>query len=195
MTLLALGINHKTASVELRERVAFPPEKLKKALQQLEAHPEVNSGVIVSTCNRTELFVFAESEDQQLVEQQIWQWMSDYHSVALDELIACSYCHQGNQALRHMIEVCSGLDSMVLGEPQIFGQMKSAFAVSQEANTVSGDLGRLIPHVFKVAKKVRTDTAIGKNPVSVAFAAVTSRVISTERFTQWKTKCSTGRIQ
>ena len=98
--------------------------------------------------------------------------MAGYHHLSDEELRGAAYHHEGEQALRHIIQVAAGLDSMVLGEPQIFGQLKSAYAVASDAGTVGGELGRLFPRVFSIAKQVRTDTAIGENPVSVAFAAV-----------------------
>ena len=98
--------------------------------------------------------------------------MANYHHLSAPELHQCAYFHEGGQALRHLVQVASGLDSMVLGEPQIFGQLKSAYAVASEAGTVSGEFGRLFPRIFSIAKRVRTDTAIGENPVSVAYAAV-----------------------
>ena len=175
MVLFALGINHKSANIAVRERVAFTPERMADAHRQLLAATDLAEVVILSTCNRTELFVVSDTTvelGQASVPSQVWSWMSAYHGIELPALIACSYCHSDIDALRHMIKVCSGLDSLVLGEPQIFGQMKSAFAVAQEAATVGIELQRVFPHLFSVAKKVRTDTAIGKNPVSVAFAAV-----------------------
>lgn len=168
MGLLALGINHKSANVALRERVAFAPEQMPDALQDALAKSPLTELVILSTCNRTELFGLC-PDDQ---EQQILEWLSQYHQVALEDLTSCYYLHREHEAIRHMIEVASGLDSMVLGEPQIFGQLKSAFAVARETSSVDVELARIFAHVFSVAKKVRTDTAIGENPVSVAYAAV-----------------------
>ncbi len=177
MGLLALGINHKSANVALREQVAFDPATMPAALQKGLVEASLSELAVLSTCNRTEIFAVANTVDDgpvdlSLVERQALMWLSDYHEISLAELEQCSYCHYDQSALRHMIVVSSGLDSMVLGEPQIFGQMKSAFAVAQEAETVGSELARIFPHVFSVAKKVRTDTAIGKNPVSVAYAAV-----------------------
>jgi len=168
MGLLALGINHKSANVALRERVAFAPEQMPDALQDALAKSPLTELVILSTCNRTELFGLC-PDDQ---EQQILEWLAQYHQVALEDLTSCYYLHREHEAIRHMIEVASGLDSMVLGEPQIFGQLKSAFAVARETSSVDVELARIFSHVFSVAKKVRTDTAIGENPVSVAYAAV-----------------------
>jgi len=177
MGLLALGINHKSADVALREQVAFDPALMVQALQQGLVAASLSELAVLSTCNRTEIFAVAGTsddsvDDMALVEQQALAWLSDFHGLSVGELERCSYSHYHERALRHMIVVSSGLDSMVLGEPQIFGQMKSAFAVAQEAKTVGAELARIFPHVFSVAKRVRTDTAIGKNPVSVAYAAV-----------------------
>ncbi|WP_339673110.1 glutamyl-tRNA reductase [Dasania marina] len=182
MALLALGINHKSAHVSLRERVAFAPEQMTEALQDLLTTAAIDEAVILSTCNRTEIFAVigregdsAEGDNAEgdAASQRILQWLADYHHLSLADLQACYYEHHQEQALRHMVAVSSGLDSMVLGEPQIFGQMKSAYAVAQEAGAINSQLYNVFPHVFSLAKKVRTDTAIGENPVSVAFAAVT----------------------
>lgn len=169
MALLAVGINHKSASVALRERVAFAPEYMAEALDDALSVAGIEEAVILSTCNRTEIFVVASAAN---VEKQVLNWLAHYHRLDIEELQACHYSYQDEQALRHMVQVSSGLDSLVLGEPQIFGQMKSAYAVAQEAGAVSQQFVNVFPFVFSLAKKVRTDTAIGKNPVSVAFAAV-----------------------
>ena len=168
MAFLALGINHKTASVAVRERVAFTPEQLVEALQQLCTLTSSREAAILSTCNRSELYI----EQETLEVEQVLRWLADYHQLSLDELRACAYVHEDDGAVRHMMRVASGLDSMVLGEPQIFGQLKSAYAVAREAGTIGPLLGRLFQAAFSTAKQVRTDTAIGENPVSVAFAAV-----------------------
>ena len=168
MAFLALGINHKTASVDVREREAFTPEQLVEALQQLCRVTPSREAAILSTCNRSELYL----EQDQLSADEVLRWLAEYHRLNLDELRACAYIHQDNDAVRHMMRVAAGLDSMILGEPQILGQMKSAYAVAREAGTVGPLLGRLFQATFSTAKTVRTDTAIGENPVSVAFAAV-----------------------
>ncbi len=168
MAFLALGINHKTASVDVRERVAFTPEQLVEALQQLCLRTSTREAAILSTCNRSELYL----EQDSLTADAVLAWLADYHGLSLDELRACAYIHEDDAAVRHMMRVASGLDSMVLGEPQILGQMKSAYAVAREAGTLGPLLGRLFQATFGTAKTVRTDTAIGENPVSVAFAAV-----------------------
>jgi len=168
MSLLALGINHKTAPVDVRERVSFNPDSLNLALQDLAARPNVAEAAILSTCNRTELYCELVVPDDRI----IIDWMQHYHALSLDDLVPYVYSHPDQLAVRHMLRVASGLDSMVLGEPQILGQMKQAFSVASEAGTVGKLLGRLFQHTFSVAKQVRTDTQIGASPVSVAFAAV-----------------------
>jgi glutamyl-tRNA reductase len=175
MGLLALGINHKTANLALRERLAFAPEQMSEALNDALAEARLSEVVILSTCNRTEMFVVVEDEvvhGENSHDHRALQWLAAYHHVPMLELKDYCYLYHEQDALRHMMQVSSGLDSMVLGEPQIFGQMKSAFAVARESQTVGAELSRVFPHVFSIAKKVRTDTAIGENPVSVAFAAV-----------------------
>lgn len=168
MAFLALGINHKTASVAVRERVAFTPEQMVEALQQLCRLTPSSEAAILSTCNRSELYLQLDEMDVQAV----LSWLAGYHGLPLSDLQACAYVHENEQAVRHMMRVACGLDSMILGEPQILGQLKSAYAVAREAGTVGPLLGRLFQATFSTAKSVRTDTAIGDNPVSVAFAAV-----------------------
>ncbi|MEH6580353.1 MAG: glutamyl-tRNA reductase [Halioglobus sp.] len=173
MNLIALGINHNSAAVEVRERVAFAPEQVSEALADACNDAGLDEVVILSTCNRTELYAIA-TDDVAPADKarDLIQWMANYHHLPAEELRHCAYHFESSEALHHMMQVASGLDSMVLGEPQIFGQMKSAFAVASTAGTVGGELGRLFPRIFSVAKRVRTDTAIGENPVSVAYAAV-----------------------
>jgi len=168
MALLALGINHKTASVSVREKVAFPPELLADALKQIMQLPHIEEASILSTCNRTEVYCNADAEGYHV----LLEWLSEFHNIPVNELTASSYIYWDEKAVNHMMSVASGLDSMVLGEPQILGQLKSAYASSQKMGTINGVLGRLFETSFSVAKRVRTDTSIGENPVSVAFAAV-----------------------
>jgi glutamyl-tRNA reductase len=173
MNLIALGINHNSAAVEVRERVAFAPEQVSEALADLCEAAGVDEAVILSTCNRTELYAIVPEKmginDKAL---ELIDWVANYHHLSSQDLHRSAYHHEGGQALRHLVQVASGLDSMVLGEPQIFGQLKSAYAVAVEAGTAGSELGRLFPRVFSIAKQVRTDTAIGEHPVSVAYAAV-----------------------
>jgi len=168
MSLVALGINHKTAPVEIRERVVFGPDHLQEALHGLTACPEVQEAAILSTCNRVELYCDVADTNSAAV----MDWVRRYHhldAIPLDDYV---YIHPDASAVRHMLRVASGLDSMVLGEPQILGQLKEAYAAASHAGTVGTMLNRLFQHTFAVAKHVRTDTAIGNSPVSVAFAAV-----------------------
>ena len=173
MNLIALGINHNSAAVEVRERVAFAPEQVSEALADCCSAAQLNEVVILSTCNRTEIYAIAPPRsalaDKAL---QLIDWMANYHHLSADELRQSAYHHEADKALAHIAQVAAGLDSMVLGEPQIFGQLKSAYAVASEAGTVGSELSRLFQRVFSIAKRVRTDTAIGENPVSVAYAAV-----------------------
>ncbi|BCE02483.1 glutamyl-tRNA reductase [Marinicellulosiphila megalodicopiae] len=170
MTLLAFGINHKTAPVDIRERFSFAPEFMGDALKALCQLPQVKEGVILSTCNRSELYCEVENYDDALT--NIKQWLATYHSIGLEQLNQYSITFQGNKVAEHLCEVACGLDSLVLGEPQILGQLKSAYAVARDHGSISQSLNRLFPHAFSVAKQVRTHTAIGENPVSIAFAAV-----------------------
>ncbi|BAE75152.1 Glutamyl-tRNA reductase [Sodalis glossinidius str. 'morsitans'] len=171
MTLLALGINHKTAPVALRERVAFSPETLDQALGSLLAHPLVQGGVVLSTCNRTELYLSVEQQAD--LQEALVRWLCDYHQLEPDEVRQSLYWHLGDEAVSHLMRVASGLDSLVLGEPQILGQVKKAFAESRRGHGLSVDLERWFQKSFSVAKRVRTETEIGSHAVSVAFAACT----------------------
>jgi glutamyl-tRNA reductase len=167
MTLLAFGINHNTAALDIRERAAFAPEQMGQALVHANQAAGLTEVAILSTCNRTEMYVYSELEDEQLL-----NWLAEYQDMSLAELRSCYYIHRGSEAIRHMMAVACGLDSLVLGEPQILGQIKSSYAVAREAGTVDAYLHGAFQHVFSIAKRVRTETAIGENPVSVAYAAV-----------------------
>lgn len=171
MTLLALGINHKTAPVALRERVTFSPETLDQALNSLLAQPLVQGGVVLSTCNRTELYLSVEQQEN--LQEQLVNWLCDYHGLSPDEVRKSLYWHEDNDAVSHLMRVASGLDSLVLGEPQILGQVKKAFADSHRGHTHASELERMFQKSFSVAKRVRTETEIGASAVSVAFAACT----------------------
>ncbi|MGM0825617.1 MAG: glutamyl-tRNA reductase [Pseudomonadota bacterium] len=168
MTLLALGINHRTASVAVREQVAFTPAQLDHALAELRALPQISEAAVLSTCNRTELYCVTNAAGEQVV----LDWLGRFHQLKVDELTRCAYHYLDNEAVRHLMRVAVGLDSMVLGEPQILGQLKDAYQQAREAQGLGSELERLFQHTFAVAKQVRTETGIGKNPVSVAYAAV-----------------------
>ena len=168
MPLLVLGINHRTAPVTTRERVTFAPDRLDEALAGLAGLGNVHEAAVLSTCNRTELYCHTEQAET----AEIVAWLCQYHGLRHEDVTPYIYHHLDAQAVVHILRVASGLDSMILGEPQILGQMKEAFARAREAGSIGTLLGRLFQHTFSVAKQVRTDTAIGSSPVSVAFAAV-----------------------
>jgi glutamyl-tRNA reductase len=171
--LVVIGINHDSASVAVRERVAFAPECVPEAISELMAETRLSEGVILSTCNRTEIYGWFGTEGEAaLAGDEVITWLSKYHAITLEDLATCTYRSHGIAGLTHLVRVAAGLNSMVLGEPQIFGQIKSAFAVSQESGGIGDSLSKLFPEAFRLAKRVRTDTAIGENPVSVAYAAV-----------------------
>lgn len=167
MNLFAFGINHNTASLDIRERVAFAPEQMDEALTMISREAGLDEVAILSTCNRTEVYASSQGAATALVE-----WLARYHHLTPAEIQSCSYCHHDAEAVRHMMAVACGLDSLVLGEPQILGQMKSAYAVARAAGTIGTHLHSTFQQVFAIAKRVRTETAIGENPVSVAYAAV-----------------------
>jgi glutamyl-tRNA reductase len=169
MPLLALGLNHNTAPVALREQAAFAPEEIVLALRGLAAVPAVNEAAIISTCNRTEIYCWLEQEDH----MPALQWFLDRHGLQAPASPAdFLYRYIDAHTVRHLLRVACGLDSMVLGEPQILGQLKQAYRQAQEAGTIGLQLRRLFEHAFAVAKEVRSETAIGANPVSIAYAAV-----------------------
>ncbi len=168
MALIALGLNHTTAPVEIRERLTFGPDIVVAALRSLTAMPGVSEGAILSTCNRTEVYCRAEPESL----DSLQRWIGEFHGVEPGEVAPYLYLHRDQAAVRHLLRVACGLDSLVLGEPQILGQVKSAFQTACDAGSSGKILGRLFHHSFSTAKQVRTDTAIGDSPVSVAFAAV-----------------------
>jgi glutamyl-tRNA reductase len=166
MSLVVVGINHRTAPVEVRERVVFEPARVPDALRELASLPPVQEAVIVSTCNRTEIYCVTESG-----EAELGDWLQRYHQIGAS-IHHCLYRHDEAGAVTHAFAVASGLDSMVLGEPQILGQLKDAYRTAQETGTTGPVLNRLFQAAFSVAKRVRTETQIGANAVSVASAAV-----------------------
>jgi glutamyl-tRNA reductase len=166
MSLFVLGINHQTAPVSLRERVAFSGDSIPAALDALRSLPSVSEVALLSTCNRTELYAVADDDGRGLAD-----WLATHPDDAGD-LHAYLYKHTDADAVRHLFRVATGLDSLVLGEPQILGQVKDAWATARTAGSLSGQLDRLFQHAFATAKRARTDTRIGANPVSVASTAV-----------------------
>ncbi|MEJ2645373.1 MAG: glutamyl-tRNA reductase [Gammaproteobacteria bacterium] len=168
MPLIAVGLSHRTAPLELRERVVFDPQRLPEALRELAALPGVEEGAILSTCNRTEVYCAVNGTESAAVSE----WLAQHHRLSSADLDAFLYIHQDDAAVRHIFRVASGLDSMILGEPQILGQMKDAYQDATAAGTLHQRLSKLFQYTFSVAKQIRTDTAIGVSAVSVAFAAV-----------------------
>ena len=168
MPLKILGLNHNTAPVEIREQVVFAGQEIGRAVSRARALAGVEEAVLLSTCNRTEFYVVASDDGG----RALTDWLHDERN--LDPSFGESFFElEGDDAIRHIFRVACGLDSMVLGEPQILGQLKEAYRDAQAAGTVGPNLTRLMQHSFSVAKKVRTDTEIGASPVSVAYAAVT----------------------
>ncbi|MBU3006022.1 glutamyl-tRNA reductase [Paraglaciecola arctica] len=168
MILIAFGINHKTAPVELREKIAFSPDAIVQALASLRQVTGATESVILSTCNRTE--VYAQLDSQQTM--NIVHWLANFHGVQLNDLEENSYLYTEQQAANHIMRVACGLDSMMLGEPQILGQVKQAFTDARNSGVIKGYFERLFQHTFAVAKRVRNETDIGANAVSVAYASV-----------------------
>ncbi len=168
MTLIALGINYNTAPVAIRERLAFPADILDNTLKNLRNVRDISEAAILSTCNRTEFYCHTQNDDQ----SPLINWIAEIQQLQPTEFTPYLYSYKDIQSIRHMFRVACGLDSMILGEPQILGQMKTAYHAANQAGTLGKNLSKLFHHTFSTAKKVRTDTAIGSSPVSVAFAAV-----------------------
>ena len=166
MALFTLGINHRTAPLTVREQVAFHAEELRRALADLMSSGHVHEAAILSTCNRTELYCQADTP------QIAIDWLADYRRVPAHVIEPYLYAHPDREAVRHAFRVASGLDSMVLGEPQILGQMKEAVRIARESGALGTTLNKLFQSSFAVAKDVRSTTAIGANIVSMAAAAV-----------------------
>lgn len=167
MTILAYGLNHATAPLELREQVAFAREMMADALKDLTGLGAVREAAILSTCNRTEVYCSLDEDDG----QRPLQWLSDFHGIHHDDILPYLYTHPNEDAVKHVLRVASGLDSMVLGEPQVLGQLKDAYQLALDNGSIGKLLNRLFQHTFHVAKEIRSNTAIGSHPVSVAFAA------------------------
>jgi glutamyl-tRNA reductase len=166
--ITAFGINHKTAPVSFRERVAMSDDVVVDTLAVMQTAAQVSEVVIVSTCNRTEIYLYGGVDSKSI----IVNYIASLSGISPTEIEQYSYCYHQQDAVKHLIRVASGLDSLVLGEPQILGQIKQSFALAKASGTVSQRFQRLFQHTFSVAKKVRSDTDIGANAVSVAYVAV-----------------------
>ncbi|HEY9950523.1 TPA: glutamyl-tRNA reductase [Neisseria meningitidis] len=165
MQLTAVGLNHQTAPLSIREKLAFAAACLPEAVRNLARSNAATEAVILSTCNRTELYCVGDSEE-------IIRWLADYHSLPIEEIRPYLYALDMQETVRHAFRVACGLDSMVLGEPQILGQIKDAVRVAQEQESMGKKLNALFQKTFSVAKEIRTDTAVGENSVSMASASV-----------------------
>jgi glutamyl-tRNA reductase len=170
MNFLVVGLSHKTAPVEVREQMAVSEGALGEALAALLAHPGVNEAMILSTCNRVELVVRAEPGTDAVGE--IYSFLANERRFAIEKAERYLYRYQQRDAIRHLFRVASSLDSMVLGEPQILGQVKDAYAVAKAAGCLCGPLEDILNRAFHVAKKVRTETGIGQMAVSISYVAV-----------------------
>jgi glutamyl-tRNA reductase len=168
MTLLAIGISHHTAPVEIREQVAINPADYSDRIRQLLRIQGIEEAIILGTCNRTEIYCFT----SQPVQQELLSWLHETNSVPPGQLDPHFYLHAGKDVVRHLVRVAGGLDSMVLGEAQILGQLKEAWQISQEAGGAGRVLDRLFQSTFSAAKSIRHSSGIGNHPVSVAYTAV-----------------------
>lgn len=166
MTFIACGINHKTTPIEIREKISPTPEKQHELLLELMQEPYMHGAIMLATCNRTEIYCDTDKSNH------ILPWFAERHSVPQSLLNAHAYIHKADEGIRHAMRVACGLDSMVLGEPQILGQMKQAYHQAHQIGTLNSPLQHIFRHVFNASKKVRSQTSIGAYPVSVAFTAV-----------------------
>lgn len=164
--MLAIGINHKTAPISVRERANFAKEKLPEALEHMLSLEGVQEGLILSTCNRTEIYSVGGTQEQ------LRAWISHYHDIDHQVMLPCTYHHQGQDAVGHLMRVACGLDSLALGEAEILGQLKQAYVAASDSGAIHHHFKRLFPAVFAATKLVRSHTPIGANPISIATASL-----------------------
>ena len=169
MSLLVLGINHKSAPLEIREKVAFTESSLQQALVEGCAESQASELVVLSTCNRTEIFA---AYDNEVSSQALGHWVAEFHGLTWADISPYCYQYYDLEVVRHLTRVGAGLDSMIIGEPQILGQIKAAYSAAQKNHSVGSQLNQLFDSCFTIVKQIRTETAIGVNPDSVAYAAV-----------------------
>ena len=187
-----LSVNHQLAPVAIRERVAFAKSELAPAISSLMLFKEITGCVIFSTCNRSEIYVTHNSKNIRTV---LTKFLATSHEFEYDSLLQYISFYEDNDAINHICNVACGIDSLVLGEPQIFGQLKDAYQFSKTQNALDKILEKLFQHAFKTAKKVRTDTNLGSSPVSVAYCAVKlSEKIFTDLSTQTALLIGTGEM-
>jgi glutamyl-tRNA reductase len=170
MGIIVVGLSHKTAPVDVREKLSFPEATVPDALKALMGYEGVRESLILSTCNRVE--IYAAAQDSARGVEQIKKFIADYHKLSREALERSLYIHTDGQGVRHLFRVASSLDSMVVGEPQILGQLKDAFDISLKSKTTSAVLNKLMKKAISVAKRVRTETKIAESAVSISFAAV-----------------------
>ena len=170
MKPVVIGLNHNTADIDVREKFAFSGPKLEEGLRAFRELPEVEEGIILSTCNRVELYAHVKDAEHAL--QSIKTFLSTFHNIRQDSLEHALYVHEDIDAVRHIFRVASSLDSMVVGEPQILGQLKDAYELALHKKTTGILLNKLMKKAISVAKRVRTETRIAENAVSISFSAV-----------------------
>ena len=172
MEILLVGLSHKTAPVEIREKISFSGENMRPGILGLLECPDVQEGFIVSTCNRVEICAIVSRKDLAAAKRGIARFLADFHMVGIDDLEPHLYFMSGEKSVRHIFRVASSLDSMMVGEPQILGQIKEAYGSALEEGATGNILNRLFHKAFSVAKRVRTETRIATSAVSISFAAV-----------------------
>src|SRR5579883_1476477 len=170
MNLALVGINHRTAPVEVRERMSIPESRLREAVRDLVRREGIQEGLILSTCNRVE--VVASARDGIAAEPIIRRFLADHHQCNLALYEKHFYQYRQREAIEHLFRVASSLDSMIVGEPQILGQLKQAYNAAREQGTIGNCLDAVLTRAFSVAKRIRTETEIGQSAVSVSYAAV-----------------------
>jgi len=170
MNLIIVGLSHKTAPIEIREKLSFSAQTIGEPLNRLCTAYEINEGVIISTCNRVEVFAVTRDIEKGLL--QVKKFLSEYHNIPLEGLDEHLYAYTSEDAVKHLFRVCSGLDSMVLGEPQILGQVKDGYGYALQHKTAGVIMNKLFHKAFSVAKRIRTETKIGSSAVSISYAAV-----------------------
>src|SRR6202140_5398687 len=171
MEIVLIGVNHRTASVDLRERVAFTPEQAREGAQQLRSRGILEESLVLSTCNRSELYGVPR-EDSTDSAGAVELFVASFHQLSLGELDGSLYRHRDSHAVRHLFRVAAGLDSMLLGEDEILGQVRDAYRIALDQGATGPVLNRVFQNALEVGKRVRSETEIGKRPVSVAFAGV-----------------------
>ena len=168
--IILVGLNHKTASVDVRECFAFTKDEIGLTLETLQNHPSIEEVLLVSTCNRVEVLLTSDNRSEAI--DAVKTFLSEYKQVPYDNFKEALYIFNGDQAVRHLFRVAASLDSMMVGEPQILGQIKDAYREANDKNTTGVILNRLLHRAFSVAKRVRTETGIGGQAVSISYAAI-----------------------